>query len=927
MRALLISFTLLLSSVFCFAQKGILEGRITDAKSGVSVPSITIAVENENITKVADVDGRYTLNLEVGKKYSLKVSGVGYKTKVVDEVIVEAGKITSLDITLDAANKTEEGVVVRSSARKESTASLITFQKNTSVVAQVVSAEAIRRSPDKNTGEILKRVPGLSIQEGKFVIVRGLADRYNQAMLNGILLSSTEPDRKTFSFDIFPASVIDNIIINKAFIPELPGEWAGGLIQVNTKDVPSKNFLNVQVGTGFNTNVIGKDFYSQSTTSSIDFLGLDNNVRTLPDNFPRKEIFKNTSTTSTDDRLNLAKQIATDWSINKTSVIPNIALQVNGGLSTKVLNKKIGAVLALTYNKNLRNNYYNNSLFSVDLNNNAAPKFIYSTDKYAKDILWGGIANFSVQLNNSNKISVKNLFNVTATEYVALRTGQDLRQGTKDDIRARELGFRSNIFYTTQIAGEHNLTKLKTKINWFGSFNILSQSIPQQRRLVYIKNEGASVYEPLLSTSQSQESGSIFYSDLSDYIYTAGGDVAKTFQLFGNKQTIKAGYLFQVKDRLFDSRPFTLKLNDPSLKNLNEDALFNSNNFTATTNYTLGKISIEEFIGSRYRYIANSILNAGYIQLDNNFSDKWRAVWGLRIEDFDQVIGSLKQSDDRHTYSKVTDFLPALNLTYKLNPKTNIRFSASQTVVRPEFRELSSFGFYDFELGSSVLGNKNLVRTKITNLDLRYELYPRAGELFTLGVFYKNFKSPIELFLNETSFNYIDNEPLSANSYGVELEVRKKLDFSETFKNSTLTSNLAYIYNRVKFENSVLDRQMQGQSPYVINASIQYDLEKHGLATTLLFNQIGRRIAFVGNEQNPATYEAPRPLLDFQISKKVNKNKGEVKLNVSDIINQRANFYQDLDTDGKYTKKSKDALNISRKFGTTFSISFAYTIK
>jgi hypothetical protein len=230
-------------SFLSIAQTGTLEGKITDGKTSTPISSVTIEVVGEKISKASNIDGQFSLTLESGKKYSLQITAVGYQTKVVDEVTVEAGKSTSLEINLDRSTKAESEVVVRSSARKESTAALIAVQKNTSVVAQVISAEAIRRSPDKNTGEVLKRVPGLSLQEGRYIIVRGLADRYNQAMLNGVLLSSTEPDRKTFSFDIFPSGMIENIIINKTFIPELPGEWAGGLIQVNTKDVPSKSFF------------------------------------------------------------------------------------------------------------------------------------------------------------------------------------------------------------------------------------------------------------------------------------------------------------------------------------------------------------------------------------------------------------------------------------------------------------------------------------------------------------------------------------------------------------------------------------------------------------------------------------------------------------------------------------------------------------
>lgn len=904
---------------FAGAQTLKLSGKVANERNE-PLPGVSVKITGSGAGVSTDVEGRFTLNLSTGKKYELEFSAIGYESKTITDVDVTSGQVNELNIVLALKIKTGEGVTVKttSSARKETVNSAIAFQKNTNTVAQIISAETIRRSPDKNTGEILKRVPGTSIQEGRYLVVRGLSDRYNQAMLNGILLSSTEPDRKTFSFDIFPAAVIDNIVINKAFVPEYPGEWAGGLVQVNTKDIPSGNFFNVQVGTGFNTNTVGNGLYKYKG-SNLDFLGFDNKVRALPDNFPTKTVF---SSLPDNEKAALAAKFPNNWAVNKATPGPNESFQAGGGFTGNLFHKKAGGIISLTYNRSLRHYEFRNSFFSIN-NNLASPDFVYNTDKYTAEVLWGGIANFSLQLNNNNKISVKNLFNVNSSNYSSLRNGFEYLS-VNTQVRARELGMRTNTFFNTQIAGEHNFPSWKTKLNWYGSFNILDQYVPQQRRSEYLLNETTGQYEARISTGQSQKSGSIFYSNLSDYIYTAGGDLAKNFDLFGKKQSVKGGYFFQVKDRLYDARPFYVKLFDNSLKTLPEEQLFTPANFTS------GKLGFDEFVGNQYRYMANSILNAGYIQFDNLLTNKLRAVWGVRVEDFDQLIGSVKQSDSRHVHSEVRDFLPALNLTYKLGSKTNIRLSGSQTVIRPEFRELTAVAFYDFELGATVLGNSTLKRTKVSNADLRYEIYPRAGELLTVGLFYKYFDGPIEISFNQSgagssnTFNYLNAG--NATGYGAEFEIRKKLDFSEPLKNFTFSSNLSYIYNRVKFENKTLDRPMQGQSPYMINAGLQYDLEKSGITSTLLFNEIGRRIAYVGNDQYPAIWEAPRPLLDFQFAKKIIKNKGELKLNVSDILNTRARFYHDLNDDGKYGK-ANDALAIDRIYGTTFSVTFGYNFK
>lgn len=922
MKSLALILSFLTLTLFADAQVGQVEGKITDAQTGTRLSGVSIEVDGVK-SVASNVDGGFVLTLPAGKKYAIKFSSVGYQSKVLEDVEVKAGATISLDVVLTRAAKTQEAVVVRSSARKETTAALISYQKNTTVVAQVVSAEAIKRSPDKNTGEVLKRVPGTSIQEGKYIVVRGLADRYNQAMINGILMSSTEPDRKTFSFDIIPSSMIDNIIINKSFIPELPGEWAGGLIQVNTKDVPARNFLNVQIGTGFNTQTIGKDFYTYKG-SSTDWLGFDNGTRSLPADFPTKNQFESLSTEA---KTALGASLKNTWTAekNNSNIILNQSFQVNGGFNIKLSSKnKLAAILAVNYNRSNRNTSFENRILRFQGN---VPDlyFDYYNNKYNREVLAGALANITLQLGNHSKISFKNILNVNTSNYATLRNGLNYEgrtAGVPDNIRATELAFKANTLFNSQLTGEHDIKKYKAKLHWYGSFNILDQYVPDQRRIQYEQEDPTQANSPYIIyipvSNASQKNGSRYYGYLNDYIYTAGGDLQKTFSIKNVPQTVKAGYMFQVKDRLFNSRPFTVY--NPSGSNqfqyLPQDQVF------AAANYGDGKLAFNELSGTSYRYIANSILNAGFLQFDNQVGNKFRVVWGVRVENFDQVIGSMKKSDPRHVYNKVTDYLPGVNITYKINDKSNLRVSGSQTIVRPEFRELSTFQFYDFDLSATVAGNTGLRRTKISNFDVRYEMYPRGGELFTFGVFYKYFRDPLEAYINPASgdgstYNLLNAD--EANSFGAELEFRKKLDFSPALKNFTVQGNMSYIYNRVKS----LDRAMQGQSPYLLNAAIQYDLEKYGINTTLLFNQIGRRIALVGGSDQPPIWENPRPFLDFQVAKKVLKGKGEFKLNVSDLFNKEAIFYTDINDNKKYDSKT-DAYAIKRKYGTNVSISFGY---
>ena len=919
MKRILLFIICFVAAISVQAQKAKLTGKVTNAKNDVLVGvTLTLKSDKSQVSKT-DIEGRFSFNLDINKAYTLDLSYVGYKAKSIDVTgATTANEEIVLDVLLDEAGKNLTDVVVsatRSTNKGATDNALIAFQRNTNTVASVISAESIKRSPDRNTAEILKRTPGASIQDGKYIIVRGLADRYNQAMLNGILLTSTEADRKTFSFDLFPSQIIDNIIINKAFVPELPGEWAGGLIQVNTKDIPTKNFFNIQIGTSANSQVTGKEFL-KDVGGKTDWLGIDDGTRSLPAGYTTKSSFDTSNLAS---KTLLGKQMSNNWAPIMVTAKPNMSFQMNGGFSGTLWGKKIGGIIGVNYsnafrlqdNSNNQNGITDEKFFPITKLNDK---------KYIEDINMGAIAGLSMFLNPLNKISYKAIVNVKTANAYNSRFGTDYSR--QDLVKGNEFVFGQNVFFTNQLNGEHSLSQ-KLKFNWFGAFNILDSYTPDQRRILYTKSaNGVDPFVLNISNTLSQQSGSRIFQTLSDYIYTGGGDLTLKIK----QQTVKAGYMIQVKDRLYDAQLFAIYLptDNAALRQLDAASAFVPQNFG---NGSDDKFAFNAIQNRNFRYLANTILNAGFVQFDNKISEAIRVVWGVRVEDFDQLVGSVKKWDPRHTYSKVTDFLPGVNTTIKLTQKANLRLTASQTVIRPELRELSALSIYDFELNASVSGNPALKRTKITNTDLRYELYPSAGEMFTVGVFYKNFDNPIESIFQEGaggSSLFSFQNVSKATAYGFEIEGRKKLT-----KRFTLQANGSYINSKIDDAALNVNRALQGQSPYLLNTGLLYDIVEKGFNTTLLFNRIGKRIFLVGDIQagagSPDVYENPRSLIDFQISKKFADNKAEIRFSISDILNQRQIFYQNNNNNTDYNT-STDAIRLSRKFGTTFGITLNYSL-
>lgn len=950
-----------------FSQGGIISGIVIDESNGTTLPGVNITVKGLKKSISSDSEGKFIFrNIPVGI-YEIDVSSIGYQSKVVTEINVIVNETTDINITLfPQKNVLDEVVITRTRAKSETVKSLLIAQKNSANVSDGISAETIKRTPDKNTSDVLKRISGASIQDNRFVIIRGLNDRYNAAFLNGAPLPSSEPDRKAFSFDIFPSNMLDNLVITKTATPDLPGDFAGGVVQINTKSVPDKDFQTITVGTGYNTITTGRNQRTYKG-SATDWLGFDNGTRDLPSTIPNTEVF---STLSFQERIEVAKSFKSDWNINNSRFSPNSSFQYSIGHHFDFKEKVLGVLFSVTnnrsfsYNETLRNDYDNPQ------GSEAIQTETFNDRNYSEQVLTAALANFSIKFNENHSISLKNIFSINSTDLVVERSGQndipDPRL-TVSDVR----WFTSNRIYSGQLNGEHYFSKPKIKLNWTGFYSDIKRDIPNLRRNIYSiadpnsTNPVDQIPIAIIATNNGgpDNGGGMFFSENLEFITGGKIDLSKKFTLGENfNSEFKIGGFLQARERDFFARQLQYnKLTqgggsfDDSLLELPNATIFNLENM-GQLSPTRNGFTLFDFTKFTDSYRATSKLNAGYFMFDNRYK-KFRLIWGARLENFTQTLDArLTEIDFLALNKKENAFLPSANLIFAITSKQNLRVSYSKTVNRPEYRELAPFGFYDFTTQFFTQGNPDLKIAQIKNFDLRYEFYPGKGQLFSVSYFRKDFINPIEIKqeINNKTVTY-ENAKSAINS-GIELEFRTLLSSIFTTENTTvfdditLFANTAIIKSTVditNFEsaNTPTSVPLQGQSPFVVNVGLQYLNKENGWSISTNLNRVGNRIAIAGNEFNPAIWEKGRTLIDFQIAKNLLKNKIELKLNVQNILAQDQIFYQNdylkstrygtFETLGNYVftgdylyedgyNSNKDNLFWKTKFGQTFSLSATY---
>ncbi len=902
-----------------------ISGKIIDKSNGETLPDAVVQIEGTTTAVLTDIEGKFNMSVAPGT-YTLVISFISYEKGKV-QVVAKANQVNYVEFAMAEAKdlQLQEVVIVATAERSNAVAMMIERKKATQV-SDGISAADIRRTPDRTTSDVLKRITGASIQEGKFAIIRGMNDRYNAGYLDGALLPSTEADRKAFAFDVVPANLIDNMVIIKAGSPDLVGDFGGGIIKINTKAIPEKLTQSLTIGAQAHSLTTSQNFLQFKRYTGEQF-NLLSSQRNLPD-FTEGSLKLASTFPSASDKERLAgisQKFNNDWSNSTVNAAPNARFAYSIGFPIRLSdNKKIGVIMALTYANTRRISEGN-----INTYDGGGQVAGFTDQAYLQNISTGGIFNINY-VSSKTQINFRNLINANTDNNTISRTGMG---NYSDELSVRNKANLVNynrlyngIVSVKQIIGEHFMT-----LNGSVSYSNVLRQVPDYRIVNYTKTPDFPDYRLSLGDFFNSSTGR-FASNLNENLYSGNLELDKQFDLANVKTNVKAGYFYQNRYRAFSGRSFVYN-GAPAEPTLNPADDLGQGNIAANKLYLIEKTSDDIAY-----YEGKSDMNAYFVAVDQKFKEKLRVVYGARYEDNTIQVNNQKLSTPIADIKKGS-LLPSVNLCYYLNDKTNIRADYFASVNRPEFRELAPFSFYVFDRNAEIRGNKNLQIANLNNFDVRYEFFPSAGQLISVGGFYKTIKNPVELSIDITQpfTTFTFNNEKSATIYGVEFEIKKKLNFinkAKIFNDLSIYSNLSYIKSELKFDEGTqakLGRPLQGQSPYVINAGLQYENQEKGWSGSLTFNKVGRRIAFVGvdpkfGDTRQDIYEAPRGVLDLQVGKTI-KNLN-IKLTVGDILHSDLVFYQDADNDGKFTKST--APNADRQMflfnnGFTTSLSFGYT--
>ncbi|TFV95520.1 TonB-dependent receptor [Algoriphagus kandeliae] len=939
---------------YVFAQNGTIRGTIYEEATGEPLFGVSVLVRETGTGAISDFDGKFEVQVAPGT-YTLQISYLSYTTVELTAVSVTAGEVTVLDDILMAEEASElETVTIAASAIRTTESALMSVKRNAANLMDGISASTFRKIGDGDAASAVKRVTGVSIEGGKYVYVRGLGDRYTKTVLNGVDVPGLDPDRNTIQMDIFPTNVIDNIIVSKSFTAELPADFTGGVVDIETKDFPEEKVARIGISGGYNPSMHFNSNYLKYDGGKTDWLGFDDGTRAIPTG-GRTDIPQYGDVVG---NPNSAKgleyqQILNDF--NKTLGGYRTSSPMDLGLSFSLGNQLVRP--KVTWGYNLALTYKNETEFYQDAEFNLYAKPRESSqlelealerqkgDYGVNNVLVGGLAGIAMKTDNSKyKLNLMHLQNgeSKAGEFDFVNTNL----GANFEAKQYNLEYSQRSLTSVLLNGTHYLNGRDWEINWKLAPTVSTIQDPDIRFTRFRLPNNTISTEVGLPTR--------IWRSLEEYNLNGKLDVTRQLNLFQRDSKLKFGGNYVIKYRDFNIQSFQFATGNTQFTG-DPNAILDSENLFSAENrngvrYNADFIPINP---NEYQSILTNV--AGYGSLEASPSDRLKAIMGLRVEKYNQFYTGTNQTGtivfDLVEMLDDFDFFPSVNLIYNLKQNQNLRFSASRTIARPSFKELSYAEILDpitgrtfvgglypetTNGGSEVLWDGNLTPTRINNFDLRWEAFQERGQMLSVSAFYKTFDKPIEMvqFLSDPGAFQPRNVG-NGTVAGLEFEFRKELSFiSPALEKFSWNTNVTVTESQIKMsesefrsrsltaregENVKDTRDMAGQAPFIINTGLSFLDFNSGIEAGLFYNVQGSTLNYVGFGNRTDTYTVPFHSLNFNLNKSFGADERvQTSLGVSNILNdKRQQVFRSFG--------AQDQLFTNLAPGTRISFSFSYS--
>ncbi len=940
---------------------GILKGVVVDSLTKEALIGVTISVKGIGKGASSDIEGKYSIRDIPEGTYEVSISYIGYQTATIGNVKIEAGQTTTLNYEMvSASTELEAFEIIGDKALsgkviETNNLSLVNAIKASSLITTGISAQQIARSADQDAGEVASRLPGVTVVSN-FVNIRGMQDRYNITILNGMVAPSSEADRRAFSFDLLPSNMIDKMTVYRSPAPELLADWAGGVIKIETKNTSIARQIEVNMSTSYRSNSSLKDL-STYKGGKKDWMGKDDGTRALAADFPavgdipgggltNNSVPLKPIETFTDEELaanaKWGRSLFSNYDLEKKSSALDYRAGINYYESRRIGNVRFSNLTSINTTQSNTIQYQDftpekNPSITIEGKPDNGAATIYNDTINQQVSRWGLLQNFAFTFNPKHSVQFNGLFNQLGMDEVYVRNGFDLRGETGLSGPSTKLiyTYRSRTLLALQASGKHAFgsdEEYSHKISWTAAFNSSREETPAQRTLVFRPTAlSTDATDPRFLNGVDVDfnaNHSLFYSKTKEDNTLFSLDYEKKLKI---GSTLKIGFFNENKFKPLTSRLIrTGVLNPDSVDQYHLDEAFKGAE-TYKDDGTGSRISDDGDLSGQFE--ATGKIYAGYAAVNLPlFNDKLKVYGGVRYEGQDlllvvppsrylEITGRKSELINRY----ISYWLPSINVTYNINKKTALRAAYGQTINRPNYRELITLLVFDPRLENARIGNDSLKDAQIHNFDLRLEFYPSDGEFISAGAFYKNLINAIEPYVQQVGLGEqikFENSK-SAVVMGVEVEVRKTFSFLPWAwgKNLSTIANVAILKSEVQLKDSLFNNQgasgsftdnrtagrpLEGTANFVVNAGIYYDYEKWGTKVAAIYNIVGQRLVTAGTTRYPDTYELPRHSLDLTLRQKITKFM-ELRLSVQDVLNQSRRLYRDYDRDQVYnpTKRNK----------------------